>query len=122
MCPNAQAHGGLMTTPSDLALFAVELMRVYNGRSDRLLSKEMVRRMFTKVLDLHPVIMGGRPIGEGLRVFLYGERETTSFSFILAAVERLMELSPSGQAWQMSVRRGPAPETPQAPIRSQFAC
>lgn len=79
MCPTALAHGGLMTTPSDLALFGMELMRAYNGRSGRLLSKEMVSRMFTKVLDLDPATMGGLPVGEGLGVFLYGEGDDLVF-------------------------------------------
>jgi CubicO group peptidase (beta-lactamase class C family) len=79
MCPTALAHGGLMTTPSDLALFGMELMRAYNGRSERLLSKEMVSQMFTKVLDLDPAIMGGLPVGEGLGVFLYGEGDDLVF-------------------------------------------
>jgi CubicO group peptidase (beta-lactamase class C family) len=79
MCPTAQAHGGLMTTPSDLALFGAELMRAYRGRSDRLLSKDMVRRMFTKVLDLDPATMGGLPVGEGLGVFLCGEGDNLVF-------------------------------------------
>jgi len=79
MCPTALAHGGLMTTPSDLALFGAELMRAYNGRSHRLLSKEMARRMFTKVLDLDPAVMGGLPVGEGLGVFLYGEGDNLLF-------------------------------------------
>ena len=79
MCPTALAHGGLMTTPSDLALFGLELMRAYNGRSGRLLSKEMARRMFTKILDLDPAVMGGLPVGEGLGVFLYGEGDNLLF-------------------------------------------
>lgn len=79
MGPPALAHGGLMTTPSDLAILAIELMRAYNGRSDRLLSKEMARRMFTKVLDLDPGIFGGFPLGEGLGVFLYGEGDNLLF-------------------------------------------
>ena len=78
MVPNAMAHGGLMTTPSDLAVFAIELMRAYNGRSRRLLSKEMVRRMFTKAIDLDPGIFG-IPLGEGLGVFLYGEGDDLGF-------------------------------------------
>jgi len=79
MCPTALAHGGLMTTPSDLALFTIELMRAYNGLSERLLSKEMARRMFTKVLDLDPA-MFGIPLGEGLGVFLNGEEDNLVFA------------------------------------------
>lgn len=79
MVSNAQAHGGLMTTPSDLALFAIELMRAYDGRSDRLLSKEMARQMFVKAVDLDPAIMGGIPLGEGMGAFLYGEGDDLVF-------------------------------------------
>jgi CubicO group peptidase (beta-lactamase class C family) len=73
MIARAQAHGGLMTTPSDLALLAIELMRAYHGRSDRLLSKEMARRMFTKAVDLDPAFFGGQAISEGLGVMQAGE-------------------------------------------------
>jgi CubicO group peptidase (beta-lactamase class C family) len=79
MCPTALAHGGLMTTPIDLALFTVELMQAYNGRSDRLLSRETTRRMFTKVLDLDPA-MFGIPLSEGLGVLLYGEGDDLVFA------------------------------------------
>ena len=76
--PPALAHGGLMTTPSDLALLGIELMRAYNGRSDRLLSKEMVRRMFTKAVDLDPAMLG-IPLSDGLGTFLYGEGDNLVF-------------------------------------------
>lgn len=70
----ASAPGGLMTTPSDLAVFAVELMRAYNGTSSRLFTKEMMRRMFHKELDLDPK-MFGVPLGEGLGCLLYGAED-----------------------------------------------
>jgi CubicO group peptidase (beta-lactamase class C family) len=68
----ALAHGGLMTTPSDLARFAIDLMLAYQGQSGRVLSQQMVRQLFHKELDLDPR-MFGVPLGEGLGVFLYGE-------------------------------------------------
>jgi CubicO group peptidase (beta-lactamase class C family) len=80
MPPTALAQGGLMTTPSDLAILAIELMRAYNGLSDRLLSKEMAHRMFRKELDLDPGMFGGLPLGEGLGVMLYGEGENLVFA------------------------------------------
>jgi len=79
MTPTALAHGGLVTTPSDLALFTIELMQAYQGLSDRLLSKEMARQMFRKELDLDPR-MFGIPLGEGLGVMLYGEGENFVFA------------------------------------------
>jgi CubicO group peptidase (beta-lactamase class C family) len=79
MCPTALAHGGLMTTPSDLALFTCELMRAYQGLSSRLLSKQMMRQMLRKELDLDPQ-MFGLPLGLGLGVLLYGRDENLVFA------------------------------------------
>jgi CubicO group peptidase (beta-lactamase class C family) len=76
--PTAVAHGGLITTPSELVLFTIELMRAYQGLSDRLMSKEMVWQMFHKELDLDPR-MYDIPLGEGLGVILYGEGENFVF-------------------------------------------
>jgi CubicO group peptidase (beta-lactamase class C family) len=79
MPPTAVAHGGLMTTPSDLAIFTIELMRAYRGLSDRLLSREMARQMLRKELDLDPQLFG-MPLGEGLGVMLYGTDEDLIFA------------------------------------------
>jgi CubicO group peptidase (beta-lactamase class C family) len=78
MIPTAVAHGGLVTTPSDFALFTIELMYAYQGRSERILSQEMVRRMFHPELELDPAILGV-PLGAGLGVFLYGKGRNFSF-------------------------------------------
>jgi CubicO group peptidase (beta-lactamase class C family) len=43
-----QATGGLWTTPSDLASFAIELWQSYHGRSDALLPPEIARQMLTR--------------------------------------------------------------------------
>jgi len=77
--PTALAQGGLVTTPSDLALFAAELMSAYAGSSDRLLSRETMRQMFRRELELDPE-MFGVPLGEGLGTFLYGEGEDLVFT------------------------------------------
>jgi CubicO group peptidase (beta-lactamase class C family) len=71
MVPTALAHGGLITTPSDLALFTCELMQAFQGSSSRLLSQRMTQQMLHKELDLDPQIFG-LPVGEGLGVMLYG--------------------------------------------------
>lgn len=76
--PNAVANGGLMTTPTDLALFTIELIRAYKGESDRLLSQKMARQMLHKELDLDPSLLG-MPLGEGLGVLLHGEGRNLSF-------------------------------------------
>jgi len=79
MRSNAVAQGGLMTTPTDLARFAIELMLAWQGKSDRVLSPETVRLMFSKELDLDPR-MFGFPLGEGLGVFLMGKEKGLAFS------------------------------------------
>jgi CubicO group peptidase (beta-lactamase class C family) len=73
--PGAVAHGGLMTTPSELARFAAELMRAHGGRSSRLLSRGMAARLFTPAVELDPK-MFGLAMSDGLGAFLYrGGRE-----------------------------------------------
>ncbi|UCH84921.1 MAG: beta-lactamase family protein, partial [Candidatus Latescibacterota bacterium] len=72
MHPNAVANGGLMTTPSDLALFTSELMLAFHGKSSRLLSKKMMQTMFASHVDIDPSVTGV-PIGQGLGVMLYGD-------------------------------------------------
>ncbi|MBN2414527.1 beta-lactamase family protein [bacterium] len=69
--PAAVAHGGLLTTPSDLALFMCDLMRSYSGRSGKVLSPEYTRMMFTPQTELDPR-MFGVPLSMGLGVLLHG--------------------------------------------------
>jgi CubicO group peptidase (beta-lactamase class C family) len=78
MHPTAVANGGLMTTPTDLAIFTNELILAYHGDSDKLLSKDMARRMCHEELDLDPAVLGVQ-LGEGLGVLLHGEGEAFSF-------------------------------------------
>jgi CubicO group peptidase (beta-lactamase class C family) len=46
------AAGGLWTTPSDLARFAIEVMRAYAGESGQVLSAGMARQMLTPEIDV----------------------------------------------------------------------
>ena len=45
------AAAGLWTTPTDLSKFAIEIVLSKNGKSNRVLSKEMTRQMLTPVLE-----------------------------------------------------------------------
>lgn len=63
------AAAGLWTTPSDLARFAVELQRAYNGAPDAVLSVSLTKQMFTPQLN-----------GYGLGVWLGGRDRSASFS------------------------------------------
>jgi CubicO group peptidase (beta-lactamase class C family) len=66
---NEAAAGGLWSTPSDLARFAVELQQAAHGRSDRLLDSTLAARMLTPQL--------GR---WGLGIELRGEGRARHFS------------------------------------------
>ena len=79
--PNAVAHGGMMTTPYDLALFAIELMKEYCGKSDKILSPEMAKKLFCNERKLDPSDMFGLSMSEGMGVFISGEGENISFLF-----------------------------------------
>ncbi len=76
--PGAVAHGGLVTSPSDLAKLAIEIGRAYQGRSTRLLSKRSADVMLSNADDLDPRQYGA-PVGQGLGVVLLGEGQTLHF-------------------------------------------
>lgn len=78
MHPTALAQGGLVTTPSDLAKFTVELMRAFRGQSTKILSQKMVERMFHREAEIEAKWMGV-PLGQGLGVFLNGQGRDFSF-------------------------------------------
>jgi len=55
------AAGGLWTTPSDLAHFAIEIMNGYRGESDRLLSQEMTQQMLSP-----QIAISGNPLADAM--------------------------------------------------------
>jgi CubicO group peptidase (beta-lactamase class C family) len=63
------AAAGLWTTPSDLARFAIEVQESYAGRSSKVISPAMTRRMLTVEKQ-----------GDGLGVFLQGAGPTLLFN------------------------------------------
>ena len=75
----ALAHGGLTTTPTDLANFNREIMLSYQGKSEIIISQEMTRRLFNKEFDLDPK-MFGIPLFEGIGVLLMGEGKNLLFA------------------------------------------
>jgi CubicO group peptidase (beta-lactamase class C family) len=72
MHPAALAQGGLMTTPSDLARFTIELMLAHQGRSARLLSPATAREMLRPHVELDPNLLG-MPLSDGLGILLHGQ-------------------------------------------------
>ena len=79
MCRIAVAQGGLTTTPTDLAKFTLELMLSYQGKSEKILSQEMTRQLFTKESEIDKVQFP-LPFDEGLGTFLMGEGKNLLFA------------------------------------------
>jgi CubicO group peptidase (beta-lactamase class C family) len=80
MIPSALAHGGLMTTPSDLACFGIALMQAYRGQAPPgqvagILSPALVQQMFEQQRWVEDLSAFGFPFGQGLGAFLVGEEE-----------------------------------------------
>jgi CubicO group peptidase (beta-lactamase class C family) len=63
------AAAGLWTTASDLAQFAIEIQKSREGRSNRVLSREMTNQMLTRQID-----------GAGLGLMLGGTDQAPRFS------------------------------------------
>jgi CubicO group peptidase (beta-lactamase class C family) len=65
------AAGGLWTTPSDLAVFAIEIMRAYHGQSDRIIPQELAIEMLSPQIETPNDLIGDsfglgfQLIGEG---------------------------------------------------------
>jgi hypothetical protein len=72
---SALGHGALITTPSDLALFTIEIMRSWQGRSERILSRAATRDMLAPKC---PIDMFGIN-GQGLSFFLVSGENTRYF-------------------------------------------
>ena len=75
----ALAHGGLTTTPTDLAKFVNELMLSYQGKSEKMLSQEMTRQLFNKECEIDKKQFP-LPFDEGLGTFLMGEGKDFLFA------------------------------------------
>lgn len=77
--PSALGNAGLITTPSDLSKFAIELMLTYKGKSNLLLNRKSVETIFSKQADINPSEFAGFS-QMGFGVFLLGEGENKYFA------------------------------------------
>jgi len=74
----ALAQGGLLSTPLDLAKFTVELMKAYQGESNRILSTALVKKMLTPFIALDPAQFFGLT-GQGMGIFLIEKERELNF-------------------------------------------
>ena len=94
------ASGGLWTTPSDLARFAIEITRARAGESDRLLSQEMACEMLTTQIPV-----GGSAFNDS-----YG------LGFELAGSGRAFRFMHTGGTWGSTCWLWMHPETGQGAV------
>ncbi len=77
LSPGVFGCGGLISTSSDIAKIAIELMNDYQGKSNKILSQSMAKQMITNNLTLDPIHNYGST-GQGLGIFLC-EKENNFF-------------------------------------------
>lgn len=77
LSPNVFGCGGLITSAFDIAKFAVELIKAYQGKSDLIFSSTMAKQMLTNNLTLDPIEHFGST-AQGLGIFLV-EKENDFF-------------------------------------------
>lgn len=77
--PTALAQGGLWTTPTDLAKFTIEIMKSYHGKSNKIVSKSLVKEMLSPHYELDPEKALGFT-GQGLGFFLSGKGKNLLFA------------------------------------------
>lgn len=65
----AVAQGGLLSTPRDMALLTIELMKAYKGESNKIFSQTTAKQMLTAEVDI-PIQAYGIPFKMGLGLFL----------------------------------------------------
>ena len=73
LIPTAQAHGGLITTASDLALYGIALMRACQGHSLGIITNHLAQTMFEQRLWVADASDLGFQFGMGFGCFLLGE-------------------------------------------------
>lgn len=105
------ASGGLWTTPSDLARFAIELMCAYLGQSERLLSQEMARQMLTAQV---PIRNGGLATACGLGFELGGAGEIATAS--RQQLGEALSIQHAGATWGSTCFLIAYPETGQGAV------
>ncbi len=92
--------GGLWTTPSDLARFAIEIMLAYRGQSEEVISKEMAQEMLSPQIDTPD-----QPL-----------QEAEGLGFHLAGEEQSLRIFHTGGTWGSTCVLWAYPETGQGAV------
>ncbi len=79
LSPAVFGCGGLITTSSDIAKFAVELMKTYQGISNKIVSPSMVKQMLSHNLTLDS-LWNYSSTGQGLGIFLVEKEDDFFFT------------------------------------------
>jgi len=80
MNPTIKAHGDLLASPKDLAIFTIELMRAYNGETNNLFSRNTAREMLKMSRMIKPEEFHGlENMGYGFGAFILGEHDAFYF-------------------------------------------
>ena len=80
MNPTIKAHGDLLTTPGDLAVLTIELMKACVGEPNRLFSQETAREMLSAAWHIQPdEYYGLAGMSYGYGAFLIGEGDALCF-------------------------------------------
>ena len=74
----ALAHGNLSCSTIDLSKFLLELLNSYNGKSEKILSKNMIRKMLEPQRAFEPTEFMGMT-GQALGMFLMSNEKNTFF-------------------------------------------
>lgn len=70
LLPRIFGCGGLITTPTDIATFAIELMNAYKGKSEKILSQKIAKEMVSHQVTLNPIYYYDST-AQGLGIFLF---------------------------------------------------
>lgn len=65
----ARTMGGLLTTPTDVAMLTLEIMRAHQGAQNRIISPETARLLVTRQIGV-PMEALGLPLSNGLGIFI----------------------------------------------------
>ena len=68
----------MLTSANDMSKLLIELMRTFEGESEKIISRETLKLMLTRQAEVPSEVLGF-PIGMGLGVFVDGEGDNVSF-------------------------------------------